>query len=92
MVNHGVVPDLSHPSGRMQTSRTCDQQKLGGTVIQGGLDPKILLKDQSNIKKGVESYLSIFSDYPYIFNLGHGVLPSTNPEKILHLIKTIRNF
>mgnify|MGYP001396977416 CR=1 FL=1 len=67
------------------------KQKLGGTVIQGGLDPKILLKDQSNIKKGVESYLSIFSDYPYIFNLGHGVLPETKPETIEYIINIVRN-
>ena len=31
-------------------------------------------------------YISIFSNYPYIFNLGHGVLPETKPETIEPLL------
>ncbi len=67
------------------------KDKLNGTPIQGGLDPKILLTDKENIKKNAENYIKIFSDYPYIFNLGHGVLPETKPETIEYLIKIIRN-
>ena len=39
----------------------------------------------------VEKYLNIFKDYPYIFNLGHGVLPETKPEIIEYVINIIRN-
>ena len=67
------------------------KEKLKGTPIQGGLDPKILLTDKENIKKKTEHYIKIFSDYPYIFNLGHGVLPETKPETIEYLIQIIRN-
>ena len=66
------------------------KEKLNGTPIQGGLDPKILLTDNEKIKKNVEKYLNIFKDYPYIFNLGHGVLPGTKPETIEYLIKIVR--
>ena len=66
------------------------KEKLNGTPIQGGLDPKILLKDKEKIKKTTENYLNIFNDYPYIFNLGHGVLPETKPETIEYLIKIVR--
>jgi len=48
--------------------------------VQGGLDPKILLTDKDNLKKETLKYLDIFKDHPYIFNLGHGVLPETNPD------------
>ena len=65
--------------------------KLNGTPIQGGLDPKILLDKKEKIKKKTENYLNIFKDYPYIFNLGHGVLPETKPETIEYLIKIVRN-
>jgi len=65
--------------------------KLNGIPIQGGLDPKILLTDKEKIKKNIENYLNIFSDYPYIFNLGHGVLPETKPEIIEYIIKIVRN-
>ncbi len=43
--------------------------------IQGGLDPKTLLTDKENLKKEATKYLDIFKNHPYIFNLGHGVLP-----------------
>ena len=39
--------------------------------------------------ENVENYLSIFKDYPYIFNLGHGVLPETKPETIEYIIQII---
>ena len=60
--------------------------------IQGGLDPKILLTDQKTLKTEVEKYLSIFKDHPYIFNLGHGILPDTKIEMVEELIKVVRNF
>ncbi len=60
--------------------------------IQGGLDPKILLTDQKTLKIEVEKYLSIFKDHPYIFNLGHGILPETKIEMVEELIKIVRNF
>jgi uroporphyrinogen decarboxylase len=67
------------------------KKKLNGMPIQGGLDPKILLRSKEEIKKNTEKYLNIFKDYPYIFNLGHGVLPETKPETIEYLIKIVRD-
>ncbi len=67
------------------------KEKLNGTPIQGGLNPKILLEDSEKIKKNTENYLNIFKDYPYIFNLGHGVLPGTKPETIEYVVQIIRN-
>ena len=60
--------------------------------IQGGLDPKILLTDKEILKKEVEKYLHIFKDHPYIFNLGHGILPETKIEMVENLIKIVRDF
>ncbi|MDA9753036.1 uroporphyrinogen decarboxylase [Candidatus Pelagibacter sp.] len=60
--------------------------------IQGGMDPKILLTDKDNLKKEATRYLNIFKNHPYIFNLGHGVLPETNPNMIDYLIKTVKNY
>ena len=59
--------------------------------IQGGLDPKILLTSKENIKKNVDYYLNVFSGYPYIFNLGHGVLPETDPSMIKFIIQIVRD-
>ncbi len=60
--------------------------------IQGGLDPKILLTDNETLKKEASKYLEIFKDHPYIFNLGHGILPETNPEMLENLIKIVKDF
>jgi uroporphyrinogen decarboxylase len=60
--------------------------------IQGGLDPKILLTDKETIKKETIKYLDIFKNHPYIFNLGHGVLPETDPNKFEHMVNTVKNY
>ena len=60
--------------------------------IQGGMDPKILLADKEKIKKEAKKYLDIFKDHPYIFNLGHGVLPETDPNIMDYLVKTVKNY
>ncbi len=60
--------------------------------IQGGLDPRILLTDKANLKKETNYYLDIFKNHPYIFNLGHGVLPETDPMMVDYLVKYVKNF
>ena len=60
--------------------------------VQGGMDPKILLTDKDNVKKEAKKYLDIFKDHPYIFNLGHGVLPETNPDIMDYLVKTVKDY
>ena len=61
-------------------------------VVQGGMDPKTLLKDKDELKKEVLKFLNLFKDHPYIFNLGHGVLPETNPDSVDYMVKLIRDF
>ena len=60
--------------------------------IQGGLDPKILLTDKETIKKETIKYLDIFKDHPYIFNLGHGVLPETDPNMFEYMVNTVKTY
>ena len=60
--------------------------------IQGGLDPKVLLTDKENLRKETTKYLQIFKDHPYVFNLGHGILPETKIEMVEELVKIVRDF
>ena len=60
--------------------------------VQGGLDPKILLTNEETLKKETTRYLEIFKDHPYIFNLGHGVLPETKPEMVELLVNIVKDF
>ena len=68
------------------------KEKLSGTVIQGGMNPNVLLKDDKEMLKTASKYIQTFKDIPYIFNLGHGLLPETDPAKVEKLVKFYRNF
>ena len=60
--------------------------------IQGGLHPQALLTNKAELKKEVNKYLDIFKDHPYVFNLGHGILPETKIEMVEELVKIVRNY
>ena len=68
------------------------REKLKNVVIQGGLNPNILLKADEDITKAATKYIQTFKDIPYVFNLGHGLLPETDPDKVQKLIKFYRSF
>ena len=61
-------------------------------TVQGGLDPKVLLSGKDQLKKEANKLLNIFKDHPYIFNLGHGILPETNPNMVDYLVKLVKDY
>ncbi len=68
------------------------KQNLSKVVIQGGLDPKVLLSSDKEVLNSARKYLEIFDGLPYIFNLGHGLLPETDPDKVNMLVKYYREY
>ena len=60
--------------------------------VQGGLNPRILLQNKDIVKNEATKYLKTFNRKRYIFNLGHGVLPDTNPDMIKYLVNIVRSF
>ena len=68
------------------------KNKLRDVVLQGGLNPKILLKANEDILEVATKYIETFKDIPYVFNLGHGLLPETDPDKVKMLINFYRNY
>ena len=69
---------------------TWAKQNLTSVVLQGGLDPKLLLSSDNEILSSAKKYLDTFKGLPYVFNLGHGLLPETDPDKVSKLIKFYR--
>ena len=65
------------------------KKQLGSVCIQGGMNPQILLESEKKALEEVERYLEIFKNSPYIFNLGHGILPNTNPEIIKKIVDKV---
>ncbi len=68
------------------------RENLSNVVLQGGLDPNVLFSSDSEIHKSAKKYLDTFKGFPYIFNLGHGLLPETDPDKVSSLVKFYREY
>jgi uroporphyrinogen decarboxylase len=61
-------------------------------VFQGGMNPKFLLGNNKRMFKEAKKYLDFFKNKPYIFNLGHGILPKTKPENVKRLVEFVRSY
>jgi uroporphyrinogen decarboxylase len=62
----------------------------GRVVVQGNLDPLLLVAGGLEMERQAEKILAALADKPFIFNLGHGVLPHTPPQNVARLVKLIR--
>ena len=64
----------------------------GEMAIQGNLNPKMLLESDAILVDAVKQLSDSFQDYPgYIFNLGHGITPDINPEKVAVMLNALRS-
>lgn len=66
-------------------------ERLGHVAVQGNLDPVILLTDRTQIRHQAERILREAGGKPgHIFNLGHGILPSTPVENVKYLVELVK--
>jgi uroporphyrinogen decarboxylase len=93
--NYKKFNDIVKPDG-LNIDYEVDPQwaksNLKDVVIQGGPNPRILLASEEEMVKNTREYLDAFKDLPYVFNLGHGLLPETDPDKVEKLIKFYRKY
>jgi uroporphyrinogen decarboxylase len=61
-----------------------------GVALQGNLDPGALFASPAEIRTRVADILARAGDRGHIFNLGHGVLPETDPEHVRAMITAVR--
>ncbi len=59
-------------------------------VIQGNLDPIVLIAGGTALREAVDRILEATKDTPFIFNLGHGILPETPISHVEELIARVR--
>ncbi len=64
---------------------------LGPDVaVQGNLDPTVLYAPKDHIEREVQRILNENADRPgFIFNLGHGILPTVPPENAIHMVECV---
>jgi uroporphyrinogen decarboxylase len=58
--------------------------------VQGNLDPMLLVTGGDPMARAVTEIRRAFADGPFVFNLGHGVVPQTPPEHVTELVLSLR--
>jgi uroporphyrinogen decarboxylase len=67
------------------------REKIQSQVpVQGNVDPLILREGGTALDREVDDVLAAFSDGPFIFNLGHGILPDTPIAHVERMLKRVR--
>lgn len=66
-------------------------RRVPGVPVQGNLDPALLLADWPVIERAVHRIVAEGRAAPgHVFNLGHGVLPSTDPDVLARVVATVQ--
>jgi uroporphyrinogen decarboxylase len=81
----GIGCDTSTPPYMM--AEAFEDEKV---VVQGNLDPLLLVAGGDALKARVGEILELMEDKPFIFNLGHGIVPETPPEHVADLVRFVR--
>jgi uroporphyrinogen decarboxylase len=82
----GVGCDTSMPLGVMR-----DQLARQGIVVQGNLDPLLLVAGGAAMTQRVTEILTAMQGQKFVFNLGHGIVPETPPEHVAALVMLVRS-
>ena len=71
-----------------------DVRKLVGETktLQGNLDPCALYSSHNEVERLTKNMLNSFESKRHIVNLGHGVYPDINPDKVRTFIQTVKNY
>jgi uroporphyrinogen decarboxylase len=80
----GVSCDTSCPLSLMQAiSKT-------GKAVQGNLDPLLLVGGGNALDMRIDAIRDAMAGLPFVFNLGHGIVPETPPENVARLVERLR--
>jgi len=61
-------------------------------AVQGNLDPALLVAGATAMTDGVDRIMHALGKGPFVFNLGHGVVPETPPRHVAELVASVRNW
>ena len=69
------------------------REEIGETrTLQGNLDPCALYSSHKEVENLTNNMLNSFKSRRHIVNLGHGVYPDIDPEKVKTFIQTVKNY
>jgi len=74
------MTDLSFAKEMLQTR----------VAVQGNLDPLALRAGGASLDRSIDTIMETLADGPFIFNLGHGILPDTPIAHVEQMLKRVR--
>jgi uroporphyrinogen decarboxylase len=80
----GVSCDTACPLATMQAIAKT------GTLVQGNLDPLLLATGGEALDRRTDEIIEAMAGLPFVFNLGHGIVPDTPPENVARLVTQVR--
>lgn len=95
-VGAGLVDYVDHvPVNGVSVDWMADRRLIKSSVqsrvaVQGNLDPLVLLAGGDALDRSVDNILADFSSGPFIFNLGHGILPETPIAHVEQMLRRVR--
>ncbi len=61
-------------------------------TVQGNLDPQILVAGGDEMRAAANRILETLGHGPFVFNLGHGIVPQTPPEHVAELVELVQSW
>lgn len=80
----GVSCDTACPLAVMKATAR------GGPAVQGNLDPLLLVAGGEALDRRIDAICEAMAGLPFVFNLGHGIVPETPPENVARLVERVR--
>lgn len=87
---NGIGCDTAEPLGAMRNLAQMRRKGSGAVAAQGNLDPLLLVSGGEALDRRVDEILQAMDGVPFIFNLGHGIVPQTPPENVERLVQRVR--
>jgi uroporphyrinogen decarboxylase len=85
---HGIGLDTQ--AEPVLAARALRAAGLDHVALQGNLDPLVLVRGGRDLDRAVDDVLSAARGRPWVFNLGHGIVPETPPEHVARLVERVR--
>jgi len=82
---------LSLDTGVPMAWAAAELDREAGLALQGNLDPVALLGPEADLLEEAGAILRAAASRPHIFNLGHGILPATPPERVEALVRYLKS-
>lgn len=87
--DYAAAVDVQGIAVDAQTPLAWARKFVCGKALQGNLDPLLLAAGGRALKEEARRIRETMADYPFIFNLGHGVVPETDPRHVDQLLEAL---